>query len=115
VPKLVFCLFIFIDSVFFGVLPAKWSKIRDSQTVLSVLNSFSAGVFMAIAFMHILPESVGDYEDYCKKEKIARCFPWPYFTVFLGYSMILLLDKVAFDTHDLFADDGHGHSVDPVT
>lgn len=68
-----------------------------------MLNAFSAGVFIAIAFNHILPEAVEHYEEVCQ----GRCFPWPYFIVFLGYSFILLLDKVAFDSHDLF-DSGHG-------
>jgi zinc transporter ZupT len=111
--KLVFSASIFFISVFFGVLPAKWGAIRNSQTILSILNSFSAGVFIAIAFMHILPEAVETYDEICKESHAARCFPWPYFILFLGYSMILLLDKVAFDSHDLF-DDGHGHKIDPA-
>lgn len=61
--------------------------------------------------MHILPEAVEDYtEKICKPDE--RCFPWPYFAVFCGYSMILLIDKVAFDSHDLFTDD-HNHG-DPA-
>ena len=34
-------------------------------------------------------------------------FPLPFFIVFVGYSFILLIDKVAFDTHSLSHNDAH--------
>ena len=39
-------------------------------------------------------------------------FPLPFFLIFVGYTVILLVDKVIFDTHSLADhghDDGHGH------
>ncbi len=45
-------------------------------------------------------------------------FPLPYFLVFVGYTLILVIDKVMFDTHALFDhdhDDDHAHDVpDPA-
>jgi zinc transporter 1/2/3 len=111
IVKVFFCIIIFADSVFFGILPSKWKRIRNSQTIISLLNAFSAGVFIAIAFNHILPEAAEKYNELCPANE--RCFPWPFFITFLGYSMILLLDKVAFETHSLF-DGDHGHGVDPA-
>ena len=35
-------------------------------------------------------------------------FPLPYFLVFVGYALILMIDKVAFDSHSLHHHD-HGH------
>jgi hypothetical protein len=40
-------------------------------------------------------------------------FPLPFVLVFCGYSFILLIDRVMFDSHALFehehGDEGHGH------
>ena len=56
-----------------------------------MLNSFSAGVFLAMALTHILPEAVEHYAEICED----HCFPLPFFLTFVGYVMILFLDKVA--------------------
>jgi zinc transporter ZupT len=80
--------------------------------VLGVANSFAGGVFMAIAFMHILPEEVGIYKEITDAEEIERPFPIPYLLYFVGYTFILIVDRVVFDSHALFEDDhhgGHGH------
>ena len=37
----------------------------------------------------------------------------PYALVFIGYTLILLLDKVLFDSHALFEGNEHGH-IDPA-
>ena len=37
-------------------------------------------------------------------------FPLPYFMVFIGYTLILLIDKVMFDSHSLV----HGHEHNPI-
>lgn len=47
----------------------------------------------------------GDDPDY---------FPLPFALAFLGYSFILLIDKVVFDTHSLIGEHHHGHANDPV-
>jgi len=42
-----------------------------------------------------------------------KVFPLPEACIFLGYTLILIIDKVLFDTHALFEDeDGHGHGHD---
>lgn len=45
-------------------------------------------------------------------------FPLPFMLAFIGYTIILLLDKVLFDAHAAFDlhghGGGHGHSHDPV-
>ena len=38
----------------------------------------------------------------------AHPFPLPFVLVFAGYSFILLIDRVMFDSHSLF-DHGHDH------
>jgi hypothetical protein len=41
-------------------------------------------------------------------------FPLPFVLVFAGYSFILIIDRVMFDSHALFehGDEGHGHGHD---
>lgn len=40
-------------------------------------------------------------------------FPLPYFLVFCGYTFILIIDKVLFDTHALF-DHDHENEDEPA-
>lgn len=97
---------------------------------MSMANAFSGGLFLAIALVHILPEAVEGYEDYLHDHEPTNTtmaimggrrmkglhgdgdghFPLPFVLVFAGYTFILLVDKVMFDSHALFDHDhGHGH------
>lgn len=68
---------------------------------------------MAIALIHILPEEIEGWGEY--NDDAEGLFPLPEVLMFAGYTIILILDKVLFDTHSLFDhdDDEHGH-VDPA-
>lgn len=39
-------------------------------------------------------------------------FPLPFFLMVMGYTLILIIDKVLFDTH-VILDDGHDHHNEP--
>jgi len=41
----------------------------------------------------------------------STTFPLPFFLMVAGYTLILIIDKVLFDTHIILDDhgDGHGH------
>lgn len=84
---------------------------------MGVANSFAAGVFMAIAFMHLTPEMIEAWAEMPRNSgPDAKIFPLPEMLIFVGYVIILIIDKVLFDTHALFDDDhgdGHGHA-DPA-
>ena len=41
----------------FGVIPKLWSKCRDNENALSFLNCFASGIFLAMALVHMMPES----------------------------------------------------------
>ena len=42
-------------------------------------------------------------------------FPLPYFLVFCGYTLILIMDKVLFDSHAILdGAHGHGHNHEHV-
>lgn len=106
-----------------GCLPNVIPWCKKSTNILGIANAFSGGVFLAIAFMHILPEVSRDYNTHMTKDKKEMLgdgdeekeyFPLPFALAFAGYAFILLIDKVIFDTHSLVGEDHHGHTVDPA-
>ena len=92
------------------------SSCRESPKILGIANAFAGGVFLAIAFMHILPEQAEVWADHTidKKGEGAKIFPLAELVTFLGYTLILILDKVLFDTAALFENDEQGHGNDPA-
>ena len=126
--KISFIFVIFGIALGFGILPAKVKSCGRNPKFMSMANSFSGGLFLAIALIHILPDVIKDYEEYLHPDpptvvtytKSGRPklthgeeseFPLPFMLVFCGYTFILLVDKVMFDSHALFGghDHGHGH------
>eukprot|EP00354_Favella_ehrenbergii_P012556 CAMPEP_0170453746 /NCGR_PEP_ID=MMETSP0123-20130129/2233_1 /TAXON_ID=182087 /ORGANISM="Favella ehrenbergii, Strain Fehren 1" /LENGTH=206 /DNA_ID=CAMNT_0010716237 /DNA_START=53 /DNA_END=673 /DNA_ORIENTATION=- len=118
--KIGFILAAFAEGLIAGMIPT-WSQgCRESPKVLGIANSFAAGVFLAIAFVHITPEMVETWEGLDCNQNKEKIFPLPEALIFVGYTIILMIDKVIFDTHALFDhDDGHGqdhdHDHDPAT
>ena len=112
--KIAFMVLVFFEAFLTGLVPT-WSRTcRESPKILGIANSFAAGVFLAIAFVHILPEEAENWAGL--KEGVDNPFPLPYFLMFCGYTLILMIDKVLFDTHSLFEDHEHGNSegLDPA-
>ena len=66
---------------------------------------------MAIALIHVLPEEIEAWGEY--NDGAEGLFPLPEVLTFAGYTLILILDKVLFDTHALFDNDDHDHA-DPA-
>jgi zinc transporter ZupT len=115
--KIVFIFIFFCLTLFSGILPAKNAKCKDNQTILGIANSFAGGVFLAISLMHIMPEEVNAYYELNKDlPEGTRVFPLPYLIFFLGYTFILVIDRVLFDSHAIFDDDDHhgGNHADPA-
>ena len=128
--KIAFIPIIFCVALGFGILPAKIKSCGRNPKFMSMANSFSGGLFLAIALVHILPDVVKDWAEYNEpkpappeilrrsftslkeEEEESEPFPLPFILVFCGYTFILLVDKVMFDSHALFDHghgDGHGH------
>ena len=111
--KIGFMVFAFLEAEIAGLIPTCSASCRENPKVLGIANSFAGGVFLAIAFMHILPEQIEGWAELAGDE----AFPLPEILVFAGYTFILIIDKVLFDTHALF-DHDHGdgdHHHDPAT
>ena len=45
-------------------VPFKIGTFKNSRAILGVANSFAGGVFMSIAFIHLLPEVSESYKDW---------------------------------------------------
>lgn len=136
--KLVFIVLIAALAFISGVLPYLITACRKNMSVIGLANAFSGGIFLAIALIHILPEAAEEYQEYIHETEHDHSedvvfvpsdpfdwpensrrnlhgggvesagFPLPFFIVFLGYALILFIDKVAFDTHSLGHDKDHG-------
>lgn len=65
--KVVFIFAIWAECFVAGIIPAKNARCRTSPTIVGISNAFAGGVFIAIAFMHILPEAVEHYNEYFKE------------------------------------------------
>jgi len=129
--KLIFMSGVFIMAFVSGILPSAVPWCKKRTKILGIANAFSAGVFLAIAFLHIMPEASEGYTEYLESNEEEHEeheedeeesgghnhsgeFPLPFAMVFLGYALILLVDKVVFDTHSLVGQHAHGHFHDPV-
>jgi zinc transporter ZupT len=77
-----------------GILPKLIPAINKNVAVLSFLNCFSAGIFLGMAFIHIIPESVEVYEEWATEKELERPFPLPYVLIFIGYLIVLSIDRV---------------------
>ncbi|CAM9772797.1 unnamed protein product [Phaeothamnion confervicola] len=89
-------------------LPLRVKRFTESKTAVGVANAFSGGVFLSLAFGHMLPHACHGFRDLGYSESL------PYFLTLGGYMLIFFVEKVAFDTHTVMHDggasDGHSHS-----
>ena len=109
-------LFAMIACVGLGFIPKAWGKCRDNEYTLSFLNCFSAGIFLAMSLVHMMPESAEMYADWALDEGIERPFPLPYVMFFMGYMLILAVDRVAARAyHGSHGDHGDHETTKPVT
>ena len=112
--KISFIIIGFFEAFLAGNAPTWSERCRKSPKFLGIANSFAGGVFLAIACMHILPENI---ESWAKITGRPDSFPLPNLLIFGGYIIILLLDKVLFDSSALFRQDQDskiGHTHDPA-
>ena len=73
----------------------------ENKLAMGLANAFSGGVFLSLAFGHLIPECVHGFEG--MNEAL------PYMIVLGGYLLIFFVEKVAFDAHGLMHDCGATH------
>jgi solute carrier family 39 (zinc transporter), member 1/2/3 len=82
------------------LIPLKSKTISENKLGLSLANAFSGGVFLSLAFGHLIPECVAGFAE--KTTSLSRLpAETPYLLVLGGYLLIFFVEKVAFDAHDI--------------
>ena len=103
--KLLYVFIIMTITILFGLLPLCFNNCRKGTRLLNYANAFSGGIFLGIGFFHLFPEANENFEKYYSTPvgNKSFIFGWPmcYLLAFLSYSLILYLEKVAFNSHDI--------------
>jgi solute carrier family 39 (zinc transporter), member 1/2/3 len=81
------------------LIPLRSKKISDNKLALSLANAFSGGVFLSLAFGHLIPECVEKFEATSGNLNLPHTTP--YLLCLLGYLVIFFVEKVAFDPHEI--------------
>lgn len=104
--KVIFQTLLTAMNVLCWLIPLKSKKISQNKFALSMANAFSGGVFLSLAFGHLIPESVHGFANLPEET--------PYLLVLAGYLLIFFVEKVAFDAHEILhemqGDSGHSHN-----
>ena len=98
--KVIFQAFLTTLNVLCWLIPLRSKKISENKLALSLANAFSGGVFLSLAFGHLIPECAHMFEGY---NEIT-----PYMLVLSGYLLIFFVEKVAFDAHEILHEMEHG-------
>ena len=78
-----------------GLLPQKFkTTCKHSETIISFMNCFAVGIFLAMATFHIMPEAIEQYTAWALKKKIKKPFPLPSAMFLTGYMLILAVDRL---------------------
>lgn len=102
--KLIFQFVLTALNVACWYIPLQSKKISDNKLGMSLANAFSGGVFLCLAFGHLIPECVHGFKDSNEAT--------PYMIVLGGYLLIFFVEKVAFDAHTILHDmEQHGDST----
>ena len=99
---------IFAMGFIFGMLPLWIKSCRENNKLLSIINTFSGGIFLGLGLFHQLPEANEMLED----NTIQKHYPFTYLLCFITYSLILFIEKVATDAHNIADAHGHNHEED---
>ncbi len=65
-------------------------------------NTFSSGIFLSVALLHLFPEAeemLSFDKDEHKANSYKKHYPYSFIFVFIGYTIILALEKIVFDNH----------------
>jgi len=108
--KVIFQALLTAMNVLCWLIPLKSKKISENKFALSIANAFSGGVFLSLAFGHLIPECIHGFAA-------IKSLPeeTPFLLVLAGYLLIFFVEKVAFDAHEILHemqgdDRHHSHS-----
>jgi zinc transporter ZupT len=66
--KILSTLIVFVEIALFGYLPYIWTSVGQNKRIMSIVGCFAAGLFLALSFLHILPEANEDLKNYFDKK-----------------------------------------------
>ena len=89
--KVLTLIIVFAISLTFALIPLKLSYFKSNLKIIGIANAFSAGIFLSVALVHLLPESTEKFN-----EITGSNFPFSFFITILGYSLILFIEKILF-------------------
>ena len=100
---------LFGESIIGGLVPVLVrSFARRGKFILSLLSTFSAGIFLTVGLTHILPEAI----ELQKYVSLPRTYPLATTMAMIGFLLIFFIERILFSTHDLQCppeEHGHGH------
>ena len=99
--KVIFQAFLTTLNVLCWLIPLRSKKMTENKLALSLANAFSGGVFLSLAFGHLIPECVHGFAGYNEVT--------PYLLVLSGYLLIFFVEKVAFDADDILHEMKHAN------
>jgi zinc transporter 1/2/3 len=99
--KVIFQIILTAINVFCWLVPLRSKKMSENKFALSLANAFSGGVFLSLAFGHLIPECIHGFEGFNEVT--------PYMLVLGGYLLIFFFEKVAFDAHDILHEMEHSY------
>ena len=67
---------------------------RKTYRILSVCNCLSAGIFLGICFLNLIPYTQQEFTQIFSSAKIETTFPVGMFTVVLGLLLVLTLETI---------------------
>jgi zinc transporter 1/2/3 len=127
--KIIFQILLTTINVACWYIPLQSKSITNNKLALSLANAFSGGVFLSLAFGHLIPECVAGFHDAAAvtaaaaaagsgggttmaQEAIVMNDALPYMMVLSGYLLIFFVEKVAFDADVIKKDmEGGGGKV----
>jgi zinc transporter ZupT len=100
---------IFLLSFVSGAVPQIFVGLFERhKNFIGIANAFGGGVFLATAFIHMLPELIHDIEQL---NVGSQEYPTGFLLVLVGYLVLLCLERVAF-SHNHHHDEHHHHHGD---
>lgn len=110
--KIISILAFWLIMVIFSLLPICIKKFRTARLLVSLCNCFTAGLFIANGFLHVLPEAADLYKEENKKDEHdehddhddhggeddhashSHGISYPHLTLLLAFSFIMMIEKV---------------------
>jgi zinc transporter 1/2/3 len=77
------------------LIPLRSKSFAQNKNVLSIANAFSAGIFLMLGLGHLVPHSLEALDSISANRNLT------FYALLGGYLMMLLIEKVAFNSHAL--------------